>query len=233
MKMIRRSYQIIQKKYAGINKGNVRLTQSTLILIRPIVANSTTYNFPVLENDGNNPQPFVDEIRLNLNDEFIAYDIGYYVSATTTGNDLTITPTNFWFTYAPLEFSNKFVQMCNAWYGKLEVLVNKITRLEKWDLKKHNIIPRTQFKNSTVGLPYATQANLDYSDDGIFPMQPMLTIAGAKKTNINIELVTAVSPTASAIDWTLPDATTVHFVMDRLVLKFHGMLAQNAASFQK
>jgi hypothetical protein len=233
MKMMRRSYQIILDKYKNIKKGTVRLTQSTLILIRPIVVNSTTYMFPVLENDGNNPQPYVDEIRLNQNDEFIAYDIGYYVSATLTGGDPTVGTTYYWLTYAPLEFSTKFLQLCNAWYGKLEILVNKITRLEKWDLKKHNIIPRTQFKNSTVGLPYATQPSLDYSNDGIFPMQPMLTIAGAKKTNIQLELVTAVSPTASAIDWTLPDATTAHFVADRLVLKFQGMLAQNAASFQK
>lgn len=230
MKIIRASYVAIKKKYDKIGKGKVRLTQSSLILIRPILATTTTYNFPVLETDqGGNPLP--DEIRLNQNDEFISYEVGYYVSATGTASG-SLLKSPIWLTYAMTELSNKFVQLGNAWYGTLAILVNKISRLERWDLKKHNYVPRTQFKDSSVGLPYATQPNVDYSDHGTFPMQPMLTLSGAKKNDISIALVKAID-LSSVIDWTLPDASQVNIAADRLVLVFRGMLAQNAASFQK
>lgn len=228
MIQIRNSYKVIYAKYKKLGKKNVRLTQSSLLLVQPISASTDTYTFPVLETDtAIAPQP--EEIRLNQNDEFIAYDLGYYVMASMERND--VDAGRFFLTYAPMELHGSFAFIQGAWLGKIEILVNKISRLENWDVKKHNIIPRTQFQNSIVAIPTATQPSIRYDEDGMFPMQPMLTLSGAKKNTISLDLVAAISATATG-DWSLPDTTAITFQANKLALLFRGMLAQNAAKFQ-
>ena len=43
------NFKTIIAKYAKLGKGNVRLTQSTLYLTKPINPTTTVYNFDVLE----------------------------------------------------------------------------------------------------------------------------------------------------------------------------------------
>lgn len=238
MKQIRESYRVIKKKYAKIGKGTVRLTQSSLILMQAIDPAKDVYKFPVLETD-TATAPFPDEIRLNINDEFISYDVAYYLVAEKTWNHTeggltsSVKAGNFYFTHAPDELNGQFSLLEKAWDGFLQILVNKISRLEKWDLKKHNYIPRTQFQNSSAGIPSATQPSVDYSDHGTFPMQPMLTLSGAKKNDILVTLLGGAIPSTSTGNWVLPSAgDTIDFKINRLALFFRGMLAQNAAKFQ-
>jgi len=227
MLQIRNSYNNILKKYQDLGKGNVRLTQSTLLLVQPINAATDTYKFPVLETDNAiAPQP--EEIRLNMNDEFISYDIGYYVMCNMDKAD--VDAGRFFLTYAPMELHHSFTGILGAWLGKLAISVNNIQRVEKWDLKRHNIIPRTQFQNTSAGIPAATQPSLKYEADGMFPMQPMLVFSGAKKNDITLNLVAAISATAGG-DWTT-GATAITFEARKLALLFRGLLAQNAAKFQ-
>lgn len=228
MLQIRNSYKVIAEKYAKLGKKNVRLTQSSLLLVQPIKANTDTYQFPVLETDtAIAPQP--EEIRLNQNDEFISYDLAYYVMASMERND--VDAGRFFFTYAPMELHGSFALIQGAWLGKLSISVNKITRLENWDMKKHNIIPRTQFQNFDADIPHALQPSIRYDADGVFAMQPMVTLSGAKKNNITLSLVAAISASATG-DWSLTDTTAITFKADKLALLFRGMLAQNAAKFQ-
>jgi hypothetical protein len=232
---IRNSYAIIKKKYRKIKKGTVRLTQSSLLLEQLIDATKDVYKFPVLETDpgsgvGNAILP--EEIRLNINDEFIAYDVAYYLVA-----DKTLAPApevvvgRHFFSYAADELTSAFAVLEDAWLGALSIVVNKISRLERWDLKKHNFIPRTQFQSTSAGIPAATQPSIDYSQDGCIPMQPMLTLSGAKKNDIVINLVHAISATTTGV-WTPPTAVAITFAVKRICLIFRGMLAQNAAKFQ-
>ena len=237
MKNIRYSFDLIAKKYAKRGKGAVRLTQSSLLLAQAIDAKKSDYTFPVLTTDNAVP-PLPWEVRLNINDEFVSYDLGYYLVAEKTvakgADPVVIPPTfagHFFFSYAPDELNASFALLEDGWLGVLNISVNNINRLTNWDLKKHNFIPRTQFQNSSAGIPSATQPNLDYSDDGTFPMQPMLTLSGAKKNLIAISLVAAI-PSTSAGTWTLPDTGTVLYEMKYFSLIFRGMLAQNAAKFQ-
>lgn len=236
MQNIRNSYKAILRRYKKIDKGNVRLTQSSLLLERSINATTDTYRFPVLETDpGDNAgRAFIEEIRLNQNDEFISYEVGYYIVA-----DKTPTPEyleadifgRFFFTYAPDELGGGAVgALEDAWLGNLQILVNKISRLERWDLKKHNCIPRTQFKSSDPGQVFATQPSIDYEKDGTYQMQPMLTLSGAKKNDVIVSLIHAI-PSDVVMPWTTP-VDDVVFHMKRLALVFRGMLAQNAAKFQ-
>jgi hypothetical protein len=239
-KNIRYSFELIAKKYAKRGKGAVRLTQSSLLLAQLIDSKKSDYTFPVLTTD-NAVAPLPWEVRLNINDEFVSYDLAYYLVANKTVARTAGDPTptaiasqeagHFFFSYAPDELDASFALLEDGWLGVLNISVNNINRLTNWDLKKHNFIPRTQFKNSSAGLPYATQPNLDYSDDGTFPMQPMLTLSGAKKNLITTSLVVAI-PSTSTGTWTLPDTGTIVYDMKYFSLIFRGMLAQNAAKFQ-
>jgi hypothetical protein len=220
------------KKYKKIGKKNVRLTQSSLLLMQNINGNSETYKFPILETD-NNPAPDPRELRLNMNDEFISYDVGYYLVASAVGEN--IGDALYYLPYAPVELNSVLNTYNKAWDGYLQILVNKISRLEKWDLKKHHIIPQTQFQSSSVGQPFATQPNLNYSEDGTFAMQPMITLSGAKKNDVIITLNGgAIPPGAPGLNatWQPPTGVPITIQIERVALFFRGMLAQNAAKFQ-
>jgi hypothetical protein len=227
MKMLRNSYRVILKRYRKIGKKNVRLTQSSLLLEALIDSSKDTYKFPVLESEA---PVLPEEIRLNINDEFVSYDVGYYVKVR---QEIAGTPgTNFIFwTYAAAELHSVFLALEGAWLGVMQILVNKISRLEKWDLKKHNYVPRTQYQSSSAGIPAATQPSIDFADHGTIPMQPMVTLSGAKKNDIILSYVAAV-PAALSADWVTPNGAAVTHVPTHLVLFFRGLLAQNAAKFQ-
>jgi len=233
---LRYNYALIKKRYAKRGKKIVRLTQSSLLLVQAIDATTNVYKFPVLETD-NAVAPLPEEIRLNTNDEFISYDLGYYLMANKVAVQVEETPivpllnAKMFFTYAPDELGVPYGNLQDAWLGKLEILVNKISRLEKWDLKRHNVIPRTQFRNSLRGIPIATQPSADYKKDGMFEMSPMLTLSGAKKNEVTVTLVHAVPSTVTGT-WANPDGNAIRFDAKWLALLFRGMLAQNAAKFQ-
>lgn len=235
---IRSSYKVILAKYKKIKKGNVRLTQSSLLLIQPIDPAKDNYKFPVLESDNAiAPQP--EEIRLNQNDEFISYEVGYYLLLDkTVAVPAANTPAGKeYLTYAPAELDFTFSTMSRAWDGYLQILVNKISRLEKWDLKKHYMTPWTQYKSTSLGLPYSTLPSIDFSKDGIKAMQPMLTLSGAKKNDIIVQLLNGAVPNTAAGGLVVPSSAepflqTITIKATRLSLFFRGMLAQNASKFQ-
>jgi hypothetical protein len=238
MQAIRSSYKVILSKYKKIKKGNVRLTQSSLLLIQPIDAAKDSYKFPILETDNAiAPQP--EELRLNINDEFISYEVGYYLlcDQTVDAPAANTAAGKIYLTYAPAEMDYTFATLARAWDGYLQILVNKISRLEKWDLKKHNMIPWTQYKSQSVGLPYSTLPSIDYSKDGIKAMQPMLTLSGAKKNDIVVQLTNGAIPATASGNILVPSKAepfqqTVTVKATRLALFFRGMLAQNASKFQ-
>lgn len=225
--VIRQNYDAIKKKYAALGKGTVRLTQSTLILIQDISASKDTYSFPVLDSD---QRTAVDpnEIRLNQNDEFIVNDLGFYLGASVSGEGVS---SKRLLTYCPTELDGSYVATENAYNGRLEILVNKISFVDKWDLRKHLYVPRTQYASSSVGIPNATQPSIDFSKDGMFPVQPNITLSGAKKNDVIITLPAAV-PTSTGL-WTVPAAPVEQtLLINEFWLIFRGLLGQNASKFQ-
>jgi hypothetical protein len=242
MIQIRDSYRTVAKRYeqirlkkqkkTGQSVGKVRLTQSSLLLLQPILATTDKYRFPVLDNDTQSPI-LPEEIRLNSNDEFVSYDIGYYIVADTVQDS---TPAisggmTFW-SYAPMELTSAFAVYVKAWMASLEILVNKISRMDKWDMKKHNVTPRTQFKSSSVALPGATQPSQDFTTDGTVPEQPMIVLSGSRKNDLLLTLRGGAIPTGIVGVWTPPTTNTITFTVNKLALIFRGMLAQNASIFQ-
>lgn len=227
--MQRASYQLIIAKYKKRGKGSVRLTQSSLILFQAIQTNQKVYNFAVLQSDNQTPsQP--EEIRLNLNDEFTAYQVGYAVNYKTRVAG-ALTSENKYLTYAPTEQNANQSPINNAWDARMTIDVNGIKRLENWDMLKHNCVPRTQFQNTSAGIPQSTQPSICLNEAGVSEMQPMLTFTGAKKNEITLTMVTNLTA-GLAFDW-LSTVGTQTLTATNLVLIFRGMLGQNAAVFQK
>jgi len=230
--MGRVNYKVILDRYKAVGKANVRLTQSSLYLTQPITPTKTSYSFEVLETQTQNQQP--DEIRLNINDEFILTQLGLYLEAEMTGGPADTAGQKYLFTYVPAELNGVAGQkLMNVYNGQLQISVNNIVYVDKWDTKKHLFIPRTQFENfvNVVGVNQAKQPSMDFSTNGIYPVEPLLTLSGAKKNVILLNLPQAV--TAGIFNWTDDLGVVQSFTISRIALLMRGLNAQNGSSFQK
>lgn len=231
--MGRINFSQILTKYKQIGKGNVRLTQSTLLLTKPIVATVANYSFDVLETQTATLQG--NEIRLNLNDEFIVSTMGIYLQAsvvtTSTAAVVTSRGTSL-FAYIPMETTNNLCSLNDIYNGNLQIAVNNIVYLDKWDTRKHESRPDMPYqqRSAAVTINNATQASTKFNKDAMFPVEPLLTLSGAKKNSINLNLAGAIS--ASTFTLTSDDGSTTAYTLDRIALVMRGLNAQNAASFQ-
>lgn len=230
--MGRINFANIISKYNKVGKGNVRLTQSTLIISKPILATTATYQFDVLETQTSTLVG--DEIRLNLNDEFVITTMGVYLEADTSvrGEVGSTAGGRTLFTYVPLENKASLISLNDVYNGALQISVNNIVYLDKWDTKKHECRPRTQYGNFSAAttILQTTQASSEFSKNAMFPVEPLLTLSGAKKNTITLTLPNAVS--AGAFDLKTDDGTIVTYTINRICLVMRGLNAQNGASFQ-
>jgi hypothetical protein len=227
------NFSIIKKKYNALGKGNVRLTQSSLFLTQDISPTKSVYTFDVLENQTQTLQP--DEIRLNINDEFVISHAGVYLygewnnGQAKKGFQLL--------TYAPIELGTDALLVKNLFAGQMKVGVNNIIFLEKWDLRKHEFITRTQFANQqpiiagidNSGFAATTPSN-DLHNDGMIAFSPMLTLSGAKKNEISITLPAAISP--ATLGFVNSNGENIAINITRIAVRMYGLNAQNAAKFQ-
>lgn len=225
------NFAIIKSKYNAIGKGNVRLTQSSLFLTKPIDPTKSTYDFDVLENQTQTLQP--DEIRLNINDEFTITSLGLYLYGRWTAVDADGAKVGSGLqlmTYAPLELNAANLNLKGYYAGQLKIAVNNIVYMEKWDNRKHEYIPRTEFAGQLAGTNAATIASNDFSKNAMFNLEPMIVLSGAKKNDISIRLPEAIVGTTSSFK----DAAgnTITIVIDRVALRLYGLNAQNGAKFQ-
>lgn len=240
----RRAYQMLMGKYRAAAKkeqektGSMpklpRVTQSTLILFQQIDPTKTSYTFPVLDSD-----PLVDateEIRLNINDEFFIIEKGLYIVAKV----FVGTPpdeSRLWFTHAPLEFAVTagWLSLQNLYRGGVfSITVNNVTYVENWDTKKHEYWGVTQMQNRSAGLPFATAGSADFSKSGMFDVEPNVTLSGAKKNEIFLELKAPIIFPA-ATTWLVGDAAgdgDLSIAPFFIAVVYRGLLAQNAAKFQ-
>ena len=226
--MARINYAQLMAKYKSIGKGAVRLTQSSLYLTLPINATQTIYNFEILESQTANLT--ADQIRLNINDEFICTTLGIYAEG-----ELTIagvgTGIKRLFTYAPVENVATARLFENLYSGSLQISVNNIVFLDKFDTRKHEFIPQTQFGSFTAGTQNATQSNGQYSKVGMFPIEPSLTLSGSKKNQVQLQLPTAIA-TGCNVQITDNTGGTTNYAINRVACLMRGLNAQNGSVFQ-
>lgn len=220
------NYELIRNKYRANGKGNVRLTQSSLFLTKDIDATKSNYSFDVLENQTQTIAP--DEIRLNINDEFILTHLGVYLYGTW---DVGQQKQGFQLlSYSPVELSDDALKTKNLYAGQLKIAVNNIVYLEKWDTRKHEKVTRTQFANQLAGTNNATMPSNDFYDDSMIALSPMITLSGSKKNAIEIQLPFAISP--ANLTWTNGAGTNVAVNITRIAVRMYGLNAQNGAKFQ-
>jgi hypothetical protein len=140
-----------------------------------------TYEFVVLTTDGT---PLKNEVRLNLNDEFINYEQGYYVEFTTPKTSDANKTNSLLLPYVPIEANAALNDLQVMHDATLKITVNGVDRLNNWDMLRHKCVPRTQFQNTSAGIPQATQPSVCYNESGFTTMQPMITFSGAKKMKL-------------------------------------------------
>jgi len=226
--MGRVNYNVIASRYNKIGKGTVRLTQSALILTKPISATTTNYSFDVLDSQTATLQG--NEIRLNQNDEFVITHIGVYLQGiANTGATKLLS-------YAPFENDAVKAGTLQAlWDGYLKISVNNIVFVDKWDTRKHECVNESQYRafvaaTAAIGSTPAQIPNFEAKTSGVISVEPTVTLSGAKKNTIELFV-----PSAMA-GQTLTNAAgtgTYSVVIDRIALVLRGLNAQNAASFQK
>ena len=223
------NFKTIIAKYSKLGKGNVRLTQSSLYLTKPISPSTTVYNFDVLETQAVTLQ--ANEIRLNLNDEFIIASMAMGIECSVkVGEGRTDSGTKYLLTYAPFEQNSAEAnKIANFYAGALQISVNNVVFLDKYDTRRSQIVPTTEFGSATAGV-VSTQPSLDWSKDSFYGNEPLLTLSGAKKNQITINLPTAI--TSGTFDVVDNKAQTYQLVADRVFFFARGLNAQNGAVFQ-
>jgi len=227
------NFKTILAKYQNINKGNVRLTQSTLFLSKPINPTTTVYNFDVLESQTQTLQG--DEIRLNLNDEYTITQIGFYLQASILNELRVDTGAKVLLTHAQFQLlASEAIKLQPFYDGAFQIAVNNIVYLDKYDTKKSNYIPIAQNNlggGSALGFYTATSDSVDFTKNGLYFCEPMVVLSGAKKNTLQLTLPRAID----IANFTLTDNSGANYILkvDRVVCKFLGLNAQNGASFQK
>jgi hypothetical protein len=185
-----------------------KLTQSSLRLEQPLVANSSTFNFPVLNNIQNQGTQFPSEIRLTLQDSFVPTRLGVFV-ALPSGAAVANFP--LFTSFNPTVFANAVAE--NGFYnGQLKLMINNSQYINGWGLQKHKVVNQTQ-EIVTPLVPGSVEQQVDGANDGYYPMQPFVLLLGSQNIQLSIQL---------PVPLTAADANA------RIVLIFEGVLAQNS-----
>lgn len=233
--MLRYDYEKLLAAYKKIAKGNVRLTQSDLVLMRLIDPATTNYTFPVLENETVNGAvtKFPEEQRLNINDQFAVTHLGVYFGCVYNEREPGQNSANAlnYLSYVPMELNSKMPVLKGLYAGYLKIDVNNVNFVDKWNLMKHEKTPHTQFASYEQAAFPATQPSLDFKGDGIFPVTPNVVLSGAKKNNIQIFLPRAIA-NPGVTQWKVGDQGTIYLEIKYIVCHIRGFLAQNASKFQ-
>lgn len=231
----RNDFNLIKSKYNKIGKSAVRLTQSSLFLTKLIDATKSTYDFDVLENQTATLQN--DEIRLNINDEFVVTHMGLFLYGTWNLKGSTTVKGRQVLTYAPIELDSNAALVKDLYAGTLKVSVNNIVYMEKFDTKKCELVPVTQFSNwqpliagnSNTGFP-STQPAGNIETAAMIKISPMLTLSGAKKNDITLRLPNSI--TGGSYEWTNNKNEIIQVNINAVALRLYGLNAQNGARFQ-
>jgi hypothetical protein len=125
-----------------------------------------------------------------------------------------------------------FRSVADFYSGFFEVAVNKINYISKWDNKKHEFVPQTQWENFLAGATghKATQQEVAFEDNGVVSCSPNFTLSGAKKNDITITLPNAITP--ATFIWTSQDGVAYDIAVDKIAIVLRGLNAQNASKFQ-
>ena len=187
----RQAFTTIRKAYA--KKGRTPVTTpSTLRLIQNVVANRTTYTFPVLEGDSN--VTLAEQRLLNRADAFTATSVGVFIGGLTDAGAATSAGSYQLFGFQSEALTTAGVTNANALFtnGYLNISVNNVAYLQNFDLYRCYNAPIVQTGNIfATGGDVTGQNSVDGSSSGFTSLVPTLQLSGTAKIDITISLPTS------------------------------------------
>jgi hypothetical protein len=191
----RQAFATIRRAYA--KKGRTPVTTpSTLRLIQTVVANRTTYTFPVLEGDSS--VTLSEQRLLNRADAFTATSVGVFIGGLTDAGAATSAGSYQLFGYQSEALTTAGVTNANALFTNsyLNISVNNVAYLQNFDLYRCYGAPIVQTGNIfATGGDTTGQNSVDGSVNGFTSLVPTLQLSGTAKIDITIQLPTSLAVT--------------------------------------
>lgn len=187
----RAAFSTIKKAYAAKGRKPVT-TPSTLRLIQNVVANKTTYSFPILEGDSTNT--LAENRFLNRADAFTACSIGVFIGGLTDAGAATTAGSYQLFGYQAPALTTAGVTNANALFsqGYMNILVNNVAYLQNFDLFRCYSAPIAQTGNLfATGTSTTYQNSINGERDGFVDIVPTLQFSGTAKIDITLNLPTS------------------------------------------
>jgi len=202
---------------AGLSTSATVLSQSYLRSEVQMSTSTTSYHIPILVNDNQNGanSSYNTSFLLQLQDAFVVSSIFIGWGNPASATDTEWFPQTYGSAQAVPGASAAAIakSLYTLYQGNLQIVVNNRQILTGWDIQRHYFVPQTQQIAAT-----AITANLnqvDYSENGFYPVEPNLVLVGSKNNQVSINLPSAIA--------TIP-------TYGRIVCVFRGILAQNATS---
>jgi len=196
----------------GLDPARTINTQSYLRLEAAATTNTNVYNFPVLQNNG---QQFGTEQRLVLQDSFIAAEcaVFWYIPSASGSPGPSDRPLLSWPNPNLFTVSGSANAAESLYNGFLTLNVNKKIVVPTWDLFRSRVVNQTQ-------LTAATNSPVDQlsgATDAFYPVEPNWFIIGSRNSVVTI---------------TIPNAFAAVQTNSRIVVYMRGLLVQDSTSVQ-
>jgi hypothetical protein len=199
---------------AGLSTSATVLSQSYIRSEVAMSTTTTTYHVPILVNDNQNgaTSSYNTSNLLNLQDAFVVSGIYIGWAAPGSATDTEFIPQTF--NDGQIASSAAIAKSLYTLYnGNLQIVVNNRQILTGWDIMRHFFVPQTQQIAATGQTSNMSQ--VDFSENGFYPVEPNLVLVGSKNNQVSINLPSAIA--------NIP-------TYGRIVCVFRGILAQNATS---
>jgi len=199
---------------AGLSTSATVLSQSYLRSEVQMSTSTTSYHIPILVNDNQNGanSSYNTSQLLQLQDAFVVSGIYIGWGAPTSTTDTEWIPQTF--NDGQIATSAAIAKSLYTLYnGNMQIVVNNRQILTGWDIQRHFFVPQTQQIAATGQTTNMSQ--VDFSENGFYPVEPNLVLVGSKNNQVSINLPSAIA--------NIP-------TYGRIVCVFRGILAQNATS---
>jgi len=199
---------------AGLSTSATVLSQSYLRSEVQMSTSTTSYHIPILVNDNQNGanSSYNTSQLLQLQDAFVVSGIfiGWGNPASTTDTEWIPQTFNDGQIASSAPIAKSLYTLYN---GNMQIVVNNRQILTGWDIQRHFFVPQTQQIAATGQTTNMSQ--VDFSENGFYPVEPNLVLVGSKNNQVSINLPSAIA--------NIP-------TYGRIVCVFRGILAQNATS---
>jgi hypothetical protein len=190
----RQAFTTIKKAYSAKGRNPVT-TPSTLRLIQSVVANKTTYTFPVLEGDSTNT--LAENRFLNRADAFTATSVGLFIGGLTDAGAATTAGAYQLFNFQSEALTAAGVTNANALFTNsyLNISVNNVAYLQNFDVYRCYNTPIVQTGNIFATGGDTTGQNSTNGDAGFTALVPTLQFSGTAKIDVVLSLPTSLAVT--------------------------------------